>query len=80
MARSSLLTFLVSAATAFAVWALSPLVTGFKEPWDAPGIYYYVALLLAGIVSGLFFLGMWSLLFLGGAHVGSLGRTRVVSH
>ena len=53
MNRSSLLAFLVASATAFVVWALSPWFTGYKEPWDAPGVYYYVALLLAGVVSGL---------------------------
>lgn len=53
MKRSSLFAFLVASASAFAVWALSPWVTGYKEPWDAPGVYYYVALLMAGTVSGL---------------------------
>lgn len=48
-----MLAFLVASATAFAVWALSPGLTGFEEPWDAPGVYYYVALLVAGAVSGL---------------------------
>jgi hypothetical protein len=53
MPRSTVLTFLLASATAFAVWALSPWFTGHKEPWDAPGIYYYAALLIAGMVSGL---------------------------
>lgn len=52
MLRLSLLSFLVASATAFAVWALSPWLTGYQEAWDAPGIYYYVALLVAGMVSG----------------------------
>ena len=52
MLRSSLLSFLAASATAFAVWALSPWLTGHIEPWDAPGPYYYVALLMAGMVSG----------------------------
>ena len=45
--------FFLASATAFAIWALSPWLTGYKEPWDALGVYYYVALLLAGAVSGL---------------------------
>ncbi len=53
MLRSSLPAFLVASATAIAVWALSPWLTRHKEPWDAPGIYYYVALFAAGTVSGL---------------------------
>ena len=50
---STVLTFLIASATAFAVWALSPWFTGHKEPWDAPGVYYYAALLIAGMLSGL---------------------------
>ena len=99
--------------TAFVVWALSPWLTGYKEPWDAPGLYYYVALLVAGVVSGfiaakplwahyvgsvfgqflygllflpmgplaivgLLFLALWSLLFLGGAYIGSRIRARAI--
>ena len=113
MLRSPWLAFLVASATAFAVWALSHGLTGQKEPWDAPGIYYYAALLLAGTVSGLitgkplwshylgsifgqflygflflplgplaavglFFLVLWSLLFLAGAYIGSRVRTRAM--
>ena len=52
MTSSSLLAFLIASATGFAVWALSPWLTGYKEPWDAPGIYYYLALLLGGVLSG----------------------------
>ena len=52
MTSSSLHAFLIASATSFAVWVLSPWLTGYQEPWDAPGVYYYVALLLAGMVSG----------------------------
>ena len=52
MLGSSLPAFLTASATGFAVWALSPLMTGYQEPWDAPGAYFYVALLVAGVVSG----------------------------
>jgi hypothetical protein len=37
-----------------AIWALSPSITGHKEPWDATGYYYVAALSLGGLVSGLF--------------------------
>ena len=110
---STVLTFLIASAAAFAVWALSPWFTGFKEPWDAPGFYYSAALLLAGMLSGvinakplwahylgsifgqlfyavvflpfgplavvgLLFLALWSLLFLAGAYLGALVRTRAL--
>lgn len=52
MLRSSLPAFLTASAAAFVVWALSPSLTGFQEPWDAPGVYYYAALFVAGTVSG----------------------------
>jgi hypothetical protein len=35
------------------VWALSPLLTGHREPWDAEGFYYPASLLLAGLLLGL---------------------------
>ena len=53
MPQSTWFTFWVASASAFAVWALSPWFTGFKEPWDAPGVYHGAALLLAGTLSRL---------------------------
>ena len=47
------LTLLVSAATAALVWALSPLLVGQREPWDTDGIFYVVALAVAGSVASL---------------------------
>jgi len=38
--------------TSALVWALSPLLTGFREPWDAPMPYYIAALVVAGAISG----------------------------
>ena len=35
-----------------AIWILSPLVTGHKEPWDADSLYYVVSLLVAGVLLG----------------------------
>jgi hypothetical protein len=45
------LTVLVSTASAGSVWALSPLLTGHREPWDTDGINYVVALAVAGFVA-----------------------------
>jgi hypothetical protein len=46
------LAFVVAAAAAAAVWALSALLTGKSEPWDSEGPYYFVALAVAGLLSG----------------------------
>ena|GEM_PF-3540765 len=32
------------------IWALSPLVTGQKEPWDSTGSYYFMSLMVAGFI------------------------------
>lgn len=44
--------FLLAAALSAAVWALSGPVTGAREPWDAEGPYYLLALALSGALSG----------------------------
>jgi hypothetical protein len=36
-----------------AVWLLSAPITGHREPWDDPGVYYGVALFVAGTLGGL---------------------------
>jgi hypothetical protein len=41
----------VSTSAAALVWALSPLLAGHREPWDTDGIYYVVALAVAGFVA-----------------------------
>lgn len=46
-------TFLVSAVAGVLVWALSPLLTEHQEPWDAGGLFYIVALIVAGSLAGL---------------------------
>jgi hypothetical protein len=115
MNRSLILPFLVAALAGGGIWALSPLITGHAEPWDASGIYYTAALVLSGFLSGLLaatplwllyigsifgqvmylflflpsgpliivglvFLLLWSLLFLGGAYMGSRVRGRFGRH
>lgn len=42
----------IAALAGAASWALSPMLTGHLEPWDAGGIYYFSALILGGLVSG----------------------------
>ncbi|ARS54647.1 hypothetical protein [Kushneria konosiri] len=64
MRHSSLLTFSVAMATGAAIWALSPLTNGHTEPWDS-GLYYSVALVLAGIASALVTSGPLSALHAG---------------
>jgi hypothetical protein len=44
--------FIVSAALAAVVWALSAPLTGKSEPWDAEWPYYFIALAIAGAISG----------------------------
>lgn len=51
MSRPWLLPFLIAALAGAAIWALSPLLTGQTEPWDA-GLYYSGALLAAGLLLG----------------------------
>lgn len=41
------------------IWALSRRVTGFEEPWDATGFYYFFCLFGAGGVSTLVYARSW---------------------
>jgi hypothetical protein len=43
---------IVSASLSAAIWALSIPITGKSEPWDAESPYYFVALAVAGAISG----------------------------
>lgn len=52
MNRFPYLSLLISVLAGASIWALSPWATGHAEPWDASGVYYGAALLLAGLVSG----------------------------
>jgi hypothetical protein len=45
--------FLIGLGIGVAIWLLSPLITGRREPWDAEGGYYAGALLGAGLLGGL---------------------------
>lgn len=35
------------------IWALSPTITGYTEPWDAKSAYYFVALFIAGALAAI---------------------------
>jgi hypothetical protein len=43
---------LIGVGLGAAIWLISPLITGQREPWDAEGGYYPAALLGAGILGG----------------------------
>ena len=45
--------FLIGLIVGAAIWWLSPLITGRREPWDAGSGYYEGALLGAGVLGGL---------------------------
>jgi hypothetical protein len=47
------LTILVATLASALVWALSPWLSGHREPWDAEGLFYVVALFVAGLLAGL---------------------------
>jgi hypothetical protein len=44
--------FLLGIGVGAAIWLLSPLLSGRREPWDSEGWYYTGALLASGIVGG----------------------------
>ena len=44
---------LAGLACGAAVWGLSVPLTGMREPFDAPGYYYLVAMFLAGVLAAL---------------------------
>lgn len=52
MKSRAVLALVVAAGFSAAIWALSIPVTGKSEPWDADLPYYFVALAIAGAVSG----------------------------
>jgi hypothetical protein len=46
-------TLAVAAVAGGSVWALSPWMVGHREPWDADGYFYIIALVVAGSLAGL---------------------------
>ena len=72
MKPRSWVTVLASAVAGALVWALSPWLTGHQEPWDADGLFYVGALVVAGSVAGAITpRPLWALYL--GALVGQLG-------
>lgn len=56
MGNLSKLNIIIGFICGFLIWALSKIIIGVSEPWDAEGIailYYPVSLLLAGVISAL---------------------------
>ena len=52
MKKELLIDFFLSAAGGAAIWALSPVIVGKPEPWDAESFYYVLALLAVGLLLG----------------------------
>jgi hypothetical protein len=50
--KIAMINFLLSTMAGVLIWALSPIVAGTKEPWDSNGLYYPLALLMAGLILG----------------------------
>ena len=57
--------FLLGLALGAAIWLLSPVISGHREPWDAEGGYYAGALLGAGITGGLLVPQHWASIAIG---------------
>ena len=45
--------FMLSVGLGLLIWALSPMLAGNREPWDARGPYYAASLFIAGLVPAL---------------------------
>ena len=52
MNSSSWITLAISAVASASIWALTPVLTSHREPWDTEGLFYVAALLIAGAVAG----------------------------
>ena len=50
----------VGLALGAGIWVLSASITGHREPWDSPGMYYAAALLGAGVIGGFLVPGHWA--------------------
>ena len=52
MNRDIAISLSLAAGLGAVIWALSPVVTGAAEPWDAESPYYFVSLFVAGAIVG----------------------------
>jgi hypothetical protein len=57
--------FLPALGWGFALWALSPLIAGTREPWDASWPFYSLAMLLGGLAGGWWLPRRWLSAYLG---------------
>jgi hypothetical protein len=62
---------IVASVLGAAIWALSPWLTGYAEPWDANAAYYPFSLFGAGVLLGLTLPGDLPFHYLG-AYLGQL--------
>jgi hypothetical protein len=53
MKKRTWLTIAIATAAVAAIWALSLLLTGHQEAWDAGGGYYPIGLVVAGMLAGM---------------------------
>lgn len=79
MDRQSRPAFFLSAAASALIWALSPLLTGHVEPWDADGYFYVSALAVAGLGAGAMIPQSLRMHYLG-AVLGQLGYELLFLH
>jgi hypothetical protein len=49
----------IGLALGVGIWLLSGVITGRAEPWDAPGLFYVVALIWCGALGGFLVPGHW---------------------
>jgi hypothetical protein len=53
MNKLAIAVLLISICFGALIWFLSPMMTGYSEPWDAKSPYYVVSLFLSGALAGL---------------------------
>ena len=53
MNKLAIAVLLISTCLGALIWFLSPMLTGYSEPWDAKSPYYVVSLFLSGALAGL---------------------------
>lgn len=56
---------LLGAGLGAAIWLLSPVLAGHREPWDAGGGYYVAALFGAGLLGALLIPRRWCVIAVG---------------
>lgn len=57
--------FVLAFAWGFLIWALSPLLVGTREPWDAAWPYYTATMVAGGLAGGWFLPRCWLQALLG---------------